>query len=183
MIPKDAPTETLDDETYAERRLTDAMRRFGVADLADIKTRTYWVNKTVLPRVIERFVEEGRLIPVSLPETVGRQRPTWTTPEALELADSDATSRTALVSPFDPLVYDRPRTERIFGFSFGISSFQAFQNFVYVLCRLSVIEIVLIQTGKGILAGIQQFHCPRFFFLKNSQRKPHLSWPALAKTS
>jgi uncharacterized protein YcaQ len=123
VIPEGAPTETLDDETYAERRLTHAMRRFGLADLADIKTRTYWVQKAVLPRTIERFVEDGRLIPVSLPETVGRQRPTWTTPEALAMADSKSTSRTALVSPFDPLVYDRPRTERIFGFSYKLEMY------------------------------------------------------------
>lgn len=123
VIPADAPSETLDDETYAERRLEQAMRRFGVADLADIKTRTYWVPKPVLPRTIERFVEEGQMIPVSLPETEGRLRPTWATPEALALADSDATSRTTLVSPFDPLVYDRGRTERIFDFSYKLEMY------------------------------------------------------------
>ncbi len=123
VIPADAPDDTLDDETYGERRLELAMRRFGVADLADIKTRTYWVPKPVLPRTIERFVEDGRLTPVSLPDITTLRRPTWTTPEALALADTDATSRTTLVSPFDPLVYDRPRTERLWGFSYKLEMY------------------------------------------------------------
>jgi hypothetical protein len=123
VIPRDAPTDSLDDETYAARRLDRAMRLFGVADLADIKTHMYWVPKPVVPRTIEQFVDEGRLIPVSLPATSGPRRPTWATPEALALAESDATSRTTLLSPFDRLVYDRARTERLFGFSYKLEMY------------------------------------------------------------
>ena len=122
VVPPDAPNDTLDDEAYAERRLERAMRRFGVADLADIKTQTYWVPKPVLPRTIERFVEDGRLLPVSLP-TTGPKRPVWATPAALALAHSAGSSRTTLVSPFDPLVYDRNRTERLFGFSYKLEMY------------------------------------------------------------
>src|SRR3954453_1210090 len=104
VIPADAPTHTLDDDAYAERRLTEAMKRFGVADLAHIKTRTYWTDKKALPRAIDRFVDEGRLFPVTLPK-IAKKPPAWATAEALSLADS--TSRTTLLSPFDPLIYDR----------------------------------------------------------------------------
>ena len=122
VIPPDAPTETLDDDAYAERRLELAMRRFGVADLREIKSRTYWVPKEVLPRTIDRFVEEGRLVPVDLPRPTVK-RPTWATPEALALADSATAPRTALVSPFDPLVYDRDRTSELFGFQFKLEMY------------------------------------------------------------
>ncbi len=123
VIPANAPAETLDDEAYAERRLERAMRRFGVADLADIKTQTYWVPKPVLPRTIERFVQKGRLIPVDLRRAAGSSRPTWATPDALELAESAQSSRTTLLSPFDALVYDRERTERLFGFRYKLEMY------------------------------------------------------------
>ena len=111
VIPADAPTETLSDDEYAARKLTMAMERFGVADLREIKTRTYWVPKPTLPKTIDRFVQEGRLIPVSLPRAT-TPRPTWVTPEAMAIADSPAaSSRTTFLSPFDPLIYDRDRTQ------------------------------------------------------------------------
>src|SRR3954452_2518341 len=124
VIPADAPADTLDDDAYAERRLTEAMKRFGVADLAHIKTRTYWVDKKALPRTIERFVEEGRLIPVTLPKAT-KKRPAWATPEAvaLALADSSATSRTTLLSPFDPLVYDRERSKELLDFEYKLEMY------------------------------------------------------------
>ena len=122
VIPADAPTNTLDDEAYAVRRVEEAMRRFGVADLAQIKTRTYWVEKAILPRTIERLVEEGRLIPVSLP-TNPRKRPAWATPEALAVADSTQTSRTTFLSPFDPLIYDRERTLNVFDFDYKLEMY------------------------------------------------------------
>jgi uncharacterized protein len=122
VIPPDAPAGTLDDEAYAERRLDEAMRRFGVADLREIKTRTYWARKDVLPGTIERFVEEGRLIAVDLPRS-GPPRPTWATPDALARAESRAASRTTLVSPFDPLVYDRERAAQLFDFEYKLEMY------------------------------------------------------------
>jgi len=98
------------------------MLRFGVADLAQIKTRTYWVPKAVLPRTIERFVEEGRLIPVSLLRNP-KKRPAWATPEALAVADSPRTSRTTFLSPFDPLIYDRERTLNVFDFEYKLEMY------------------------------------------------------------
>ena len=122
VIPADAPTDVLDDEAYAERRVNEAMLRFGVADLAQIKTRTYWVPKAVLPLTIERFAEEGRLIPVGLPRNP-KKRPAWATPEALAVADSAQTSKTTFLSPFDPLIYDRERTLNLFDFEYKLEMY------------------------------------------------------------
>ena len=123
VIPEDAPTETLDDDAYARRKLQAAMERFGVADLREIKSRTYWVDKKALPRAIDRSVEEGRLIPVDLPRATTR-RPTWATPAALRIADSAGVpSRTTFLSPFDPLIYDRDRTRELFDFDFKLEMY------------------------------------------------------------
>lgn len=122
VIPADAPTEALDDDEYAARKLKLTMDRFGVADLREIKARNYWVPKATLPKAIERFVDEGRLIPVNLLRDTTR-RPTYATPEALALADSTAASRTTFVSPFDPLIYDRDRTRELFDFEYKLEMY------------------------------------------------------------
>jgi uncharacterized protein len=124
VIPPDAPAETLNDDEYAERRLMEAMRRFGVADLREIKTRTYWTDKKALLRAIERMVADGRLVSVELPRATTK-RPTWATREAIELAESGSrdVSRTTFLSPFDPLIYDRDRTRELFGFEYKLEMY------------------------------------------------------------
>jgi uncharacterized protein YcaQ len=124
-FPPDAPTKTLDAEAYAEVKLLAAMERLGVADLAAFKSNCYWadrLDKKIIPRTIQRYVEEGRLIPVSLPKNP-KKRPAWATREALELADSPQTSRTTLLSPFDRLIYDRERTENLFDFRYKLEMY------------------------------------------------------------
>jgi len=122
VFPPDAPQATLTDDEYAETRLQAAMARFGVADLREVKARTYWVPKPALPRAIDRFVQEGRLVPVNLPRDTTK-RPTWVTPAALALADSPGSSRTTFLSPFDPLIYDRDRTREIFDFEYKLEMY------------------------------------------------------------
>ena len=45
-------------------------------------------------------------------------------PEALDAAEKKREPRTTLVSPFDPLVYDRERTERLFGFRYALEMYK-----------------------------------------------------------
>jgi len=122
VIPADAPTQRLTDDEYAERRVELALRRFGFADLRDIKQRAYWVPKSVLPKAIERMVEDGRLTPIASPYE-GLKRPAWATPDAVEAADSQVRSRTTLLSPFDPLIYDRERTLGLFDFEYKLEMY------------------------------------------------------------
>jgi uncharacterized protein YcaQ len=68
-----------------------------------------------------------RTAPDLLPVTVeGWGEQAWTTAEGLEAAHNlDAeTSRVVLLSPFDPLVWNRERTERIFGFSLQLEAYK-----------------------------------------------------------
>ena len=72
--------------------------------------------------LLGRLVEEGRLIAVDLPYE-GTPAPGYALPSALESVDSIG-SRTTLLSPFDPLVYDRDRTARLFGFSYKLEMYK-----------------------------------------------------------
>jgi uncharacterized protein YcaQ len=86
---------------------------FGVATEADI--RDYFRLPVGEARVaIAELVEEGALIPVSVD---GWDKPAYL---AAGAAAPRRISATALLSPFDPLVWFRPRTERLFGFHYRI---------------------------------------------------------------
>lgn len=52
------------------------------------------------------------LVPVQVD---GWAQPAWADPAALATVDAGGRHRSALLSPFDPLVWDRPRAERVFG--------------------------------------------------------------------
>ncbi|MGW9632018.1 winged helix-turn-helix domain-containing protein [Agromyces sp. NPDC055520] len=85
------------------------------ADLAD-----YWrMKRAPVRQAIAELEEAGVLLPVEVPgwQTGARQTPAWLhrdakRPRRIETA--------AVLSPFDPVVWFRPRTERLFGFHYRI---------------------------------------------------------------
>jgi uncharacterized protein len=120
VIPPDAPRDELSDEEYEQRRVMRAMRRFGVATLREIRLRAYGLSVTSAKALLARLVEEGRVEPVRLALAEGEV-------EAFALAGAAdgewKATRTTLLSPFDPLVYDRQRTERLFGFQYRLEMY------------------------------------------------------------
>ncbi len=98
----------------AHRELTRiAAQALGVATIADLAD--YWrlPVRDLAPRVTE-LVRAGELLPV---EVAG-----WDTPAYLWHAARRprALAARALLSPFDSLIFFRPRTERLFGFHYRI---------------------------------------------------------------
>jgi uncharacterized protein YcaQ len=71
-------------------------------------------SKPSIRRLIEARVRRKELVPVAL-EGAGKQEH-WARPEALETSDGGAFELVHILSPFDPLIIQRRRTELFFGY-------------------------------------------------------------------
>ena len=122
VVPPDAPGDELSEGEYEERRVIRAMQRFGVATLQEIRLRAYGLSIPAAKTLLARLVEEGRLVAVEVPYP-GKPAPAFALPEMLDGAKPDRPRRTTLLSPFDPLIYDRERTRRLFDFDYKLEMY------------------------------------------------------------
>ncbi len=122
VLPANAPIGELTEDEYEQLRVMRAMRRFGVATFQEIRLRAYGLSIPDAKALLGRLVEEGRLIAIDLPYP-GKSAQGYALPEALAVAEMAGGTRTTLLSPFDPLVYDRERTERLFGFKYKLEMY------------------------------------------------------------
>jgi uncharacterized protein len=114
VLPKailDAPTPS-DDEAQREL-LRVAARSMGIATEPDL--RDYFRLPTAESKArIPELVEAGDLLPVTVE---GWTAPAYLAPGARVPRRVDAR---ALIGPFDSLIWERPRVERVFGFRYRI---------------------------------------------------------------
>lgn len=107
----DTPTPTVED---AQRSLIEiAARAMGVATETDLRDYFRMAPAETRARIAE-LTEAAALVPV---EVKGWGRPAWLHKDAPRPRRVEAS---ALLSPFDSLVWRRERAERIFGFRYRI---------------------------------------------------------------
>ncbi len=117
-----APTPSIDD---AHRELVRIVARaLGVATRRDIFNYLY-LRADRTARSIAELVEAGELVPV---EVEGWKEPSWLATGARSPRRVDAR---ALLAPFDPLVFDRDRLERVFGMRYRIEIYTPGPKRVY----------------------------------------------------
>jgi uncharacterized protein len=127
VVPAQYLETELSDEECLARLVAVAARALGVVTRADL------VDFHRLPGVaragqdkadlIGKAAAAAGLVPVTL--EAGRKGPAvpgWADPAALEQAPRGR-HRTTLLSPFDSLVWDRKRTQRMFGFSHSLEAY------------------------------------------------------------
>lgn len=107
----DPPTPTKE-EAFRELLLLSA-RHHGIGTVADL-TDYYRLNKPIARPILAALVADGELEEV---EVAGWSQPAFMHPEA-KLPRWIKSS--ALLSPFDPVVWERDRAERLFGFFYRI---------------------------------------------------------------
>ncbi|MFD7500475.1 winged helix-turn-helix domain-containing protein [Streptomyces sp. NPDC059850] len=113
-VPDALLHDDLDDAECLRRLVRLAGQSLGVgtrADLADYHR--------LKAEQVDAVIADSGLVPVSV---AGWEKAAWADPEALATTPRGR-HRTTLLSPFDSLIWDRARTERIFGFTHRLEAY------------------------------------------------------------
>ncbi|MDX3078264.1 winged helix-turn-helix domain-containing protein [Streptomyces sp. MI02-7b] len=107
--------DDIDDAECLRRLVAQAGAAMGVATRADLAD-----YHRVKGEQVDAVIADTGLVPV---EVEGWGKPAWADPAALAELSRGGRHRTTLLSPFDSLIWDRPRTERIFGFTHRLEAY------------------------------------------------------------
>jgi uncharacterized protein len=124
------------EEVY-RRLLVKTARALGIVR-ADWAADYFRLPKRDCPALLKELANEGELVQVEVegwPKT-----PVYLTPETLPLLDADLTpTHSALLSPFDPIVWDRARAREMFGFDYTIECYTPAAKRVYGYFTLPIL--------------------------------------------
>ena len=125
VLPSDVMSAPTPDRADAQRELLRrSIRSLGVATARDLRDY-YRLPAADCKTRIPELVESGDLLPVAVE---GWKNPAFLDPAA---AFPRRIRRAALLSPFDPVVWERDRTERLFGFRYRIEIYVPAPKRVY----------------------------------------------------
>jgi uncharacterized protein YcaQ len=113
-VPADLLHDELDDAECLRRLVRLAGQSLGVGTRADIADYHRLKGEQV-----DAVIADSGLVPVTVE---GWGKPAWADPAALETPPRGR-HRTTLLSPFDSLIWERARTERIFGFTHRLEAY------------------------------------------------------------
>ncbi len=136
-IPDALLHDELDDTECLRRLVRLAGESLGVGTRADIADYHRLKGEQV-----DAVIADSGLVPV---EVEGWGRPAWADPAALA-APPRGRHRTTLLSPFDSLIWERARTERIFGFTHRLEAYVPKPKRVYGYFAMPVL-------AGGLLVG------------------------------
>ncbi|WP_030201306.1 winged helix-turn-helix domain-containing protein [Streptomyces sp. NRRL S-87] len=130
-VPDALLHDDLDDAECLRRLVALAGRSLGVGTRADLADYHRLKGEQV-----DAVVAESGLVPV---EVEGWGKPAWADPAALA-APPRGRHRTTLLSPFDSLVWDRARTERVFGLTHRLEAYVPKPQRVYGYFAMPVLS-------------------------------------------
>src|SRR3979411_330738 len=127
--------------------LDRALRAQGIASLDSI-CHLDAPSKPAVRRSIEARVRRKELVPVAL-EGAGKQEH-WARPEVLATAAENASEMVHILSPFDPLIIQRKRTELFFGYGHRFEAYVPKEKRVFGYFALPVL------VGDDIVADLDR---------------------------
>ncbi|MFJ8127941.1 winged helix-turn-helix domain-containing protein [Streptomyces hydrogenans] len=113
-IPASLRHDSFDDTECVRRLVRQAGEALGVGTRTDIAD-----YHRLKAEQFDAVVADSGLVPVTVE---GWGKPAWADPAALA-AEPRGRHRTTLLSPFDSLIWERARTERIFGFTHRLEAY------------------------------------------------------------
>jgi uncharacterized protein YcaQ len=136
-IPPELLHDELDDTECLRRLVRLAGRSLGVGTRADIAD-----YHRLKAEQVDAVIADSGLAPVTV---AGWSKPAWADPEALRTPPRGR-HRTTLLSPFDSLIWERARTERIFGFTHRLEAYVPKQKRIHGYFAMPVL-------AGGLLVG------------------------------
>ncbi|MCW4386433.1 winged helix DNA-binding domain-containing protein [Salinibacterium sp. SYSU T00001] len=137
VLPTEIIERSVGEKEAIRQLVARSARALGVGTATDIADYFRLKAGEALP-AIDALVEEGTLVPVSVEgwSRGARPLPTWmhretTVPRRIEGA--------ALLSPFDPVVWYRPRAERLFDFHYRIEIYTPAPQRIYGYYSLPIL--------------------------------------------
>ncbi|MFF0431782.1 winged helix-turn-helix domain-containing protein [Streptomyces sp. NPDC004327] len=130
-IPDAVLHDDLDDTECLRRLVRQAGEALGVGTRADIAD-----YHRIKAEAFDAVVADSGLVPVTV---AGWGKPAWADPAALA-TEPRGRHRTTLLSPFDSLIWERPRTERIFGFTHRLEAYVPKPKRVYGYFAMPVLS-------------------------------------------
>jgi len=137
VIPERWRRQNLAREEALEVLLLQALKGHGWATLGTLAQTWRFRNaREDLLEALGRLTGKGEVLPCALTGEDGRRIPGWVRPRDLELAARLARvrprqDRGVLLSPFDPVLWDRGRVRRLFGFDQVLEIFKPAARRIY----------------------------------------------------
>jgi uncharacterized protein len=142
--PNQPPKPASASETTAYL-LDRALRAQGIVSLDSI-CHLDAPSKPSVRRLVQARVRRNALVPVAL-EGAGKQEH-WARPETLEMSEGGAFELVHILSPFDPLIIQRKRTELFFGYGHRFEAYVPKEKRLFGYFALPVL------VGENIVAAL-----------------------------
>ena len=146
QLPAWTPREPLSERDTVRLAAQRSLRALGVGTLKDIAGHFTRGRYPGLKAVLAELETEGVIERVQIAESTGEMWPgAWyihagDAPLLDRLGAGDWKPRTTLLSPFDNLICDRNRTQRLFGFDFRLEIYVPVARRIYGYYVLSILH-------------------------------------------
>jgi hypothetical protein len=154
VIPERWRRKALDKGDALEHLIRQALRGHGWATTGTLSQTWRLRNARIdVQAALVRLAEKGEIVPCALVDDGGRRTPGWVRPQDLELAERlqrvrPRKDRGVLLSPFDPLLWDRRRVTKLFAFDQVLEIFKPAGQRVYGYYCLPVLA------GENLVARV-----------------------------
>lgn len=125
VIPAEQLNSRKHDDEIVDWAMSEALFRLGFGTSGELAAFFEIVNRDEAKTWCARAIADGRIVEADIEMADGSTRQSFTTEAILDAVPSlpEASNRVRLLSPFDPVLRDRVRAERLFGFHYRIEIF------------------------------------------------------------